>query len=653
MFRKFLSVFALLAGLILATQWTIPPASAATCTWTGASTDWADAGNWTNCSGAVPGAADTAVVPPTANNPTISANADIGTLTIESGATVTLNTAVTVTAGSLNLGGTLTGSGDITVSLAAAWEAGGVMSGSGETHIMGSATFDLSAYGVDLIGRTVRNEGSMTWQGPSTIWASSGAAFINDSAGTINAQAISGTLEWHGNGLSFQNDGTITVTGANDYGLYIGGALSNDGAITLQTSWLRMAYGSTNSGDFLGGSGAILFVGSLDTPGQNFTFSDGSNITIEYVILEAVSTANVGSYYDASGANGRTQITGYTGGTTVNFTPDATIISLGERLDVPMYTTVNLSSGDPVVIPRIEQYGTLTGTNPITVTSLYNWRAGTLGGSGSLTVAEGATMYPRGTGAKSLNGRSLSNHGTIAWLDTGPINGSNNAMLDNHGTFDAMNDAAFNGETAVVFNNYDTLIKSGGTQTTTLDILFHNYGSVSAESGQLAFTYGGVVVPPSGTTSLNGGSLTLGGLLDIQGGMVTGSGIILGDVQNGGLIAPGQSPGAITIQGHYTQTTAGSLSMEVGITAQDYLTVTGEAVLAGTLEVTLLPGYEPALGDRFPVLAYASHSGTFETWLLPPLTGNTVWDVVYGDEGVYIEVIEEAYRLYLPAMIKP
>lgn len=119
----------------------------------------------TNCSGAVPGGADTAVIPDTANDPIISANADIGTLTIQSGAIVTINTAVTLTAGSLNLSGTLTGGGDITVSLTAVWNTGGVMSGSGETHIMGSATFDLSAYSVDLIGRTVRNEGAMTWTG--------------------------------------------------------------------------------------------------------------------------------------------------------------------------------------------------------------------------------------------------------------------------------------------------------------------------------------------------------------------------------------------------------------------------------------------------------------------------------------------------------
>ncbi len=656
MFRRTLVIFALVAGMLLGALLFTIPVQAATCTWTGASTDWADAGNWANCSGMVPGGTDTAVIPTTANDPIIAANADIGTLTIQSGATVTIDNAVTVTAGSLNLSGALTGGGDITVSLTAVWNAGGVMSGSGETHIMGSATFDLSAYGVDLIGRTVRNEGTMTWNGPSTIWASAGAAFINEAAGTINAQPTTGDVSFYDalNTTSFQNLGTITANGASSgFGVQMLTAFSNHGAVTLQNAWLRMVYGSTSSGDFLGGSGAILFIGKNDVPGQNFTFSNGSNITIEYVVFEAVSTATVSSYYDASGANGRTQILGYVSGTTITFTPDATIVSLGDRLDVPFYTTVDLSSGDAVSIPRIEHYGILTGTNAVTVTNLYNWRAGMLGGAGSLTVAQGATMYPRGTGAKSLNGRALTNHGTIAWMDTGPINGSSSAVIDNYGSFDAMNDAAFNGQANVTFNNYDTLIKSGGTQTTTLDIVFNNYGVIRPESGQIAFIYGDVALPPASATNLNGGSLDVDGLLDIQGGAVTGSGTILGDVQNGGLIAPGQSPGDITIQGSYTQTISGTLSMELGIAAQDFLTVTGTAALTGTLEINLLEGYTPVLPDSFQILAYTSHTGEFGTLLLPTLSRGLGWDVVYEADGVYVQVAQKEFYVYLSIAIKP
>ncbi len=121
---------------------------------------------------------------------------------------------------------------------------------------------------------------------------------------------------------------------------------------------------------------------------------------------------------------------------------------------------------------------------------------------------------------------------------------------------------------------------------------------------------------------------------------MSGSGAILGDVQNGGLIAPGQSPGAIIIQGQYTQTVSGTLGMEVGIAAHDILTITNGAVLTGTLQITLLEEYTPALEDRFQVLAYASHTGTFGTLLLPALPGSLDWEVTYEADGVYVQVVQ-------------
>jgi hypothetical protein len=511
------------------------------------------------------------------------------------------------------------------------------MSGSGETHIMGSATFDLSGYSVGLDGRTLRNEGAMTWTGPSTIYASAGAAFINAAAGTINAQATAGSVEFHdaSNTTSFQNQGAITVNGANSgYGLMARTAFSNNGAVAVQDSWLRMAYGSVNSGDFLGGGGAFLFVGQSGAPGQSFTFGNGSNITIEYVVFDNVGTVNVSSYYDASGANGYTSIMSNSGEAALNFTPEATIVSLGNRLALSGNATVNLSSGDPVSIPRIDQTGTLTGTNPITVTSLYNW-SGVLGGSGTLTVADGATMYTGGI-AKYLDGRALINHGTIVWRFNSPIHGSNGAVLDNYGSFDARDDATFTGQAAVTFNNHNLLVKSGGSLTT-FDILFNNYGTVAAQSGEIAFTYGDLVLPPNSSYNLAGGNLAVGGLLDLQGGVLTGSGVIQGDVRNGGLIAPGESPGSITIQGHYTQTLSGTLAIELAAELQDSLVVTGTASLAGTLEVTLLE-FSPAPPDSFQILSYADHAGEFDALLLPNLSGGYEWEALYGEEEFTVQV---------------
>ena len=75
-----------------------------------------------------------------------------------------------------------------------------------------------------------------------------------------------------------------------------------------------------------------------------------------------------------------------------------------------------------------------------------------------------------------------------------------------------------------------------------------------------------------------------------------------------------------------------------------------------TRKRSLLEEYTPALEDRFQVLAYASHTGTFGTLLLPPLPSSLDWDVTYEADGVYVQVVQvvqEDFYLYLPTIIKP
>jgi hypothetical protein len=74
-----------------------PPPPTGTFTWTGAvDSDWFTAGNWS--ANAVPGAADSVVIPAgAANMPVLSAATTIGRVEVASGATLTLNAELTVT----------------------------------------------------------------------------------------------------------------------------------------------------------------------------------------------------------------------------------------------------------------------------------------------------------------------------------------------------------------------------------------------------------------------------------------------------------------------------------------------------------------------------------------------------------------------------
>ena len=170
------------------------------------------------------------------------------------------------------------------------------------------------------------------------------------------------------------------------------------------------------------------------------------------------------------------------------------------------------------------------------------------------------------------------------------------------------------GEGTVSTDPYDgagigTLNMDGGTLTTDTIIL----GKTTAVS--------------KGTLNLSGGTLTAG-LIDDGPGTAelnfTGGTLQVGTIgfsldQQGGILAPGTSPGFARIEGDYLLA-AGILEIEANDAADqgdllpqpppndnnvgyDYLEVTGAATLDSTLEFVLLGGYMPTLGTYFDVLS--------------------------------------------------
>src|SRR5262249_29222080 len=90
---------------------------------------------------------------------------------------------------------------------------------------------------------------------------------------------------------------------------------------------------------------------------------------------------------------------------------------------------------------------------------------------------------------------------------------------------------------------------------------------------------------------------------------------------NAGTVRPGSdaAPGALTINGDYSQTATGTLSLRLGglTAAADYdqLVVDGFATLDGTLDLHLVNGFVPQPGDLLQPLLFArgrapsAHSG--------------------------------------------
>jgi hypothetical protein len=136
-------------------------------------------------------------------------------------------------------------------------------------------------------------------------------------------------------------------------------------------------------------------------------------------------------------------------------------------------------------------------------------------------------------------------------------------------------------------------------------------------NGNLLFTGGATLTNNAGAKiDLNGGTLTVEAGLDLNGGSLVGNGTIEGAVRNnGGIVAPGHSAGKLTLNGNYTQNANGTLNMEIGGTAPgteyDQLRVNGTATLGGTLNVSLINGFRPAVGDIFQIIAPNAFAGSF------------------------------------------
>ena len=146
-----------------------------------------------------------------------------------------------------------------------------------------------------------------------------------------------------------------------------------------------------------------------------------------------------------------------------------------------------------------------------------------------------------------------------------------------------------------------TVVQSGAGAS------FTNTGSLTITSGRMLTVIGGLMKQESG------GVIDGGGTLNIQGATFNGVGQVAATVNNSGRIAPGSSAGTLSITGAYNQSAAGVLEIEIGGPGAlyDRMQVTGNAALAGTLDIRLIGNFAPSPCDRFDVMSYGSGTGGF------------------------------------------
>jgi autotransporter-associated beta strand protein/T5SS/PEP-CTERM-associated repeat protein len=376
-----------------------------------------------------------------------------------------------------------------------------VLFGSLAVPARAATTTYTSAYAGGTIApgdRVVLNDGA-TITGPIT---DNGTLQFNQTSGTLT---MSSTLTGSGT-LSLTNAGTLMLTGTT---VSVGVGLDmtttvDSGRLLIGNNGGRTLYlGNTN-----GGAGTLSINGGYVGNGSSYLgFSAGGQASV---------TVSSGTW-----TNGSFTYVGWDGSGTLDVTGGSVtgvVCSIGR----------NLGSVGSVTVSG----GTMSYTSNLTVGD---------GGTGSLTIGNGGLVALRGNLVRGAAGTISLNAGGTLQIGTGTNSGvllGGTGSLTNNGT------VVFNRSNASTYAG----VLSGSGAVTKLGL-----GTLTL-SGSSSYT---------GATAVDGGTMLVNGQLGNTAvavnatGLLGGSGTILGGVTvaSSGTLAPGSSPGVLTV---------GSLSLSAG-----------------------------------------------------------------------------------------
>jgi hypothetical protein len=449
---------------------------------------------------------------------------------------------------------------------------------------------------------------------------------------TVNSLTISSSqssLDISGGSLALSTTssiaGTVSIEGATlttAGNLAVAGPFTNNGSVEVQAGTLNLSVGAPSHPTDAAGTGTVT---------GTFTGAAGTTMGLRYQDMAA--TGDISG--DVVGVSGIVRCpidvsgTAYIGaGFTNPHTNLANIVGGGDFSTGGTITTGNLTLSS----------NRLSGTDSFVVNGSLTTAQSTIANDGTapLTIdVYGGIAWQGGNGA--LDGVTLKNHATCTL--TGPFSQRilDGAVFDNLAgatVLDQSSNGSFFGNQGAngEFINGGTYVKSG-SGTMGIGAPFLNTGAVDVQAGDLELLVGGTnsgvvtiesgatlggsaYTQTAGATVLNGGTLN-GGPFLINAGSLSGSGTINAYVSNAGQVIPGgtRAAGLITINGSYTQTTTGALDIDIGGTTAgsqyDQLAVSGTASLGGTLNIAVINGFQPALGNAFQVLTFSSSNGDF------------------------------------------
>ncbi|MFE0017758.1 autotransporter domain-containing protein [Mesorhizobium sp. NPDC059054] len=528
---------------------------------------------------------------------------------------------------------------------------GGTLSGGGLTlgatpTFTDPALYEIQAGGgnVDLLISANGDDTLQHWQGGNGTWNATNLKWLNQ--GSILPD------DWAGNHAVFKNEpggfsgGTITIDGAQSfkglqfvdsgYRLEGSGSLAIDGSDSADgNAEIRVLAGTTaNIATTITGIGGLTKTqgGTLVLEGSN-SYQGGT--TINGGTLSVSADASLGAATGALSFNGGTlQVTGtsftdtdrdiiwgaYGGGFDIadsgtSFTLGQDIVGGGDLIKRGAGTlrlTGDNAYGNTLVAAGvlIGNAGSISGDigNGATVVFEQTSDATFAGTIAGLNGSAGS-MIKQGAGKLVLTGASSLNWSVDAGgLVTAGERFTGNAAIATGAslTFEQTADASYGGK----LSGSGALIKTG-TGTLRYD------GDGSGFAGKTTIADGSLIV---GSDAAHGNAV-LGGSLDVQTGATLGGHGTVGSgagstvaIAAGGTIAPGNSIGALTVNGDITFAAGSTFEAEIDPALQsDLIHASGTATIhGGTVHAVKAGGvYRP--GSRWTILgADGGVSGTFD-----------------------------------------
>lgn len=475
--------------------------------------------------------------------------------------------------------------------------------------LTGDATFATGANAMALSG-TLSGDGTLVKTGTGTLTLSgpntySGGTTV--SGGTLSVAADAGL-------------GSAPVSAIAGHLTLDGGTLATTASFTLNTN-RSIALGATGGGLNTASATTLTYGGTIAGTGAFTKAGDGN------LILTADQAYNGGT--TVSGGTLTLGTGGTTGSVIGNIANSGTVVF--DRSGDHTYTGVISGTGDVVHngnILRLTAAQTYTGATTINAgylvlpTDVDQGLAATT----SVEVAAGGTFDFSNS---NLTIASLSGAG-----DVYSFGGSGGNLTVNT----TGQSQTFSGTLGSTYPNF--ALTKAGAGTLTLAGTNTYTGATTISGGTLALGADGTIATSSGISLGSGGVLDLtaksSGFTVVSTQTLSGSGTV--NLSSGqalivdGTLAPGNSPGALTIDGNLALASDALTVMELagggGVAGTDFdqIIVTGDLQYGGTLQIAFADGFLPTAGQSFQLFIAASLSDTFSGYELPMVPGAN-WDI--------------------------